>query len=131
MITAFFNISGGELFVIILVIYIVFGPAKIPEIARWLGKGINEVKRATSEIRDEIDRETGDIRGASRKLQDDFRKEFRDLDTLHTDPAIAKPDHSVEAEPAKATDDPYNLDNDKDAADGNEKEDEENNEKKN
>lgn len=125
MITAFFNISGGELFVIILVIYIVFGPAKIPEIARWLGKGINEVKRATSEIRDEIDRETGDIRGASRKLTDDFKKEFSDLDTLHTDPVVTKPAHSVEAETNNITDDPYNLNDDKNTAADIEKDDEE------
>jgi sec-independent protein translocase protein TatA len=127
VITAFFNISGGELFVIILVVYIVFGPAKIPEIARWLGKGINEVKRATSEIRDEIDRETGDIRGASRKLKDDFKKEFNDLDTLHADPTVTKPEHAVEAEPGKATDDPYNLNDDANAADDNEQEDKEKN----
>jgi sec-independent protein translocase protein TatA len=125
VITAFFNISGGELFVIILVVYIVFGPAKIPEIARWLGKGINEVKRATSEIRDEIDRETGDIRGASRKLKDDFKKEFNDLDTLHADPTVTKPDHTVESESGKATDDPYKLNDDANAVDDNEQEDKE------
>ena len=61
MVIAFFNISGGEIFIILLVVFLFFGPDKIPEIARWMGKGLSEVKKATSEIRDEITRETDDI----------------------------------------------------------------------
>ncbi len=53
----FLNISGGEILVILVVIYLVFGPKKIPELARMLGKGINEMRRATNDIRDEINRE--------------------------------------------------------------------------
>lgn len=79
MVTAFFNISGGEIFIILLVVFIIFGPDKIPEIARWLGKGVNEIKKATSEIREEIDRETGDIKNTANKLRDDFERETSDL----------------------------------------------------
>ncbi len=53
----FLNISGGEILVILVVIYLVFGPKKIPELARMLGKGINEMRRATNEIKEEINRE--------------------------------------------------------------------------
>lgn len=110
MITAFFNISGGEIFIIILVIYIVFGPGKIPEIARWLGKGINEVKRATSEIRDEIDRETGDIRKATGKVRDDFTREFTEVRKATEKSATdLKPDHTVEMASDETADDPYKL----------------------
>jgi sec-independent protein translocase protein TatA len=110
LITAFFNISGGEIFIIILVIYIVFGPGKIPEIARWLGKGINEVKRATSEIRDEIDRETGDIRNATGRIKDDFTREFTEVRkaTEKAAPDL-KPDHAVEMSGDETPDDPYKL----------------------
>jgi sec-independent protein translocase protein TatA len=50
----FFNIGGGELFLIILFIIIFFGAKKIPELARGLGKGIREFKNATSDIQKEI-----------------------------------------------------------------------------
>ena len=50
----FFDISGGELFVILLVAFLVFGPSKIPEIARKIGKGMNEIRRASDEIKREI-----------------------------------------------------------------------------
>ncbi|MEZ5147995.1 MAG: twin-arginine translocase TatA/TatE family subunit [Bacteroidales bacterium] len=58
----FFNISGGEILVIVLVVYLVFGPKKIPELARMLGKGINELRRATDDIRKEINREANKIK---------------------------------------------------------------------
>jgi len=79
LILGFFNISGGEIFIIILVVFIIFGPDKIPEMARWVGKGIGEIKKATSEIKEEIDRETGDVRKAANKIKDDLTKETNDL----------------------------------------------------
>lgn len=54
----FLDISFGEIFIIVAVIFIVFGPQKIPEIARKLGKGMQEVKKASTEIQREINRET-------------------------------------------------------------------------
>jgi len=75
LIPLFFNISGGEIFIILLVVFIIFGPDKIPEIARWMGKGLNEVKKATSEIREEISRETKDIRETAGKIKEDIKKE--------------------------------------------------------
>lgn len=58
----FFNISGGEIFIIVLAIYLILGPRKIPELARKLGKTINEFRRATDDIRKEITRETGNLK---------------------------------------------------------------------
>lgn len=49
-----FNIGGGELIFIILMVIMVFGAKKIPEIARGLGKGIKEVRNATNEIKSQI-----------------------------------------------------------------------------
>ena len=44
------RVGGGELLVILLVILILFGAKKIPELARGLGKGIREFKDATKEV---------------------------------------------------------------------------------
>lgn len=46
--------GGGELFVIVLVIIMLFGSKKIPELARGLGKGMREIKNATNDIQREI-----------------------------------------------------------------------------
>lgn len=48
------NIGGAELALIMMVILLVFGAKRIPEIARGLGHGIREFKKATSEISREL-----------------------------------------------------------------------------
>jgi len=54
----FFDFGSGEIFLVVLAIILVFGPSKIPEIARGLGKFINEVKRASEDIKTEINKES-------------------------------------------------------------------------
>uniref|UniRef100_UPI004047842F Sec-independent protein translocase subunit TatA/TatB n=1 Tax=Flavobacterium sp. TaxID=239 RepID=UPI004047842F len=49
-----FGIGGGELFFIILVVLMLFGSDKIPDIARALGKGMAQLKNSTNEIKSEI-----------------------------------------------------------------------------
>jgi sec-independent protein translocase protein TatA len=51
-------ISGMEIVVILLVIVMLFGSKKIPELAQGLGKGMKEFKRATDDIKKEIKDET-------------------------------------------------------------------------
>lgn len=58
----FLDVSGGELLVIILVVFLVFGPSKMPEIARKMGKWMNELKRASNQITREFRQETSGIR---------------------------------------------------------------------
>ncbi len=114
MILAFFNISGGELFIIVLVTFLIFGPDKIPEIARWMGKGINEIKRATSEIRDEIDRETGDIRRTTQKIRHEITEELNQVNpNINIDQKKKNAAPGAEsAEPDTPLPLPYNLDDD-------------------
>lgn len=50
-----FGIGTTELLVILFIILLVFGSKKLPELARGLGKGINEFKRASQEIQSELD----------------------------------------------------------------------------
>ncbi|MFT7499190.1 MAG: sec-independent protein translocase protein TatA [Porticoccaceae bacterium] len=52
--SAFLFISGPEIMIIMLIVVMVFGADKIPEIARGLGKGIRQVKDATNDIKREI-----------------------------------------------------------------------------
>ena len=46
----------GEWIIIALVVVVLFGGKKIPELARGLGKSIQEFKKAKNEIKDEIDK---------------------------------------------------------------------------
>ena len=51
---AFLNLGGGEIILILAVVLILFGAKKIPELAKGLGQGIKEFKKATNEVTSEI-----------------------------------------------------------------------------
>jgi TatA/E family protein of Tat protein translocase len=52
-----FNIGVPELLIILAVALIVFGPRKLPEIGRTLGKALGEFRKATDDLKNTIERE--------------------------------------------------------------------------
>lgn len=53
-----FRVGLGELVVIFLIVLLLFGAAKLPEIGRALGKAIKEFKKASKEIDSDLDETT-------------------------------------------------------------------------
>jgi sec-independent protein translocase protein TatA len=51
---ALFDMGGSQIVLILALILIFFGARKIPELAKGLGQGIKEFKKATREVTDEI-----------------------------------------------------------------------------
>jgi len=51
------NIGMPELIIIFVIALIIFGPRKLPELGRSLGKSINEFKRASNELKNTLDEE--------------------------------------------------------------------------
>ncbi len=51
------SIGMPELIIIFVIALIIFGPRKLPELGRSLGKSINEFKRASNELRNTLDEE--------------------------------------------------------------------------
>ena len=52
-----FGLGIPELIVIFVIALVVFGPKKLPDLGRALGKGIAEFKRATEEVKETIETE--------------------------------------------------------------------------
>ncbi len=77
MLFLFFDISTGEIFIILIVAFLIFGPSRIPEIARKIGRGMNEIRRASDEIKREITREADKI-GKDLNVDDAKFNEFKD-----------------------------------------------------
>jgi len=49
-----FNIGPQELFILFLIVLLVFGAKRIPEIGRSIGKGISEFKKGMREVESEL-----------------------------------------------------------------------------
>lgn len=75
-----FGISGGELLILLLVVLLLFGPAKIPEIARMVGRGMKEVRKVQREINTEIHRYSSDIDRETKSMESDIREMTRETD---------------------------------------------------
>ena len=58
------SLGPWEIVLIILVIILIFGGKKFPELARGLGKGLREFKKTTREIKDEVDTVTEDVKSS-------------------------------------------------------------------
>ena len=71
------NINGPEILIIFLIVLLLFGAKRLPELFRSFGKSLKEFKKATSDIEDEV-RSAMDVEddGTSRK-EDAARKESR------------------------------------------------------
>ena len=55
-----FGLGGGEIVLILFIILLLFGEKKLPELAKGLGKGINEFKKASKDIKDEVEQTIDD-----------------------------------------------------------------------
>ena len=57
---ALFDLGGGQILLILALILIFFGAKRIPDLAKGLGQGIKEFKKATREVTDEIQNSTNE-----------------------------------------------------------------------
>ena len=65
VIFAFFNLGTGEVIILLLVVLLLFGAKRLPELARGLGKGINEFKDAVNSGKEHIMDATDEIESES------------------------------------------------------------------
>jgi len=70
-----FGIGMPELIIIMVIALIVIGPSKLPDLAKALGKGMSEFKKATQEIKESLD-----INGELKEVKEDLVDSISGLD---------------------------------------------------
>lgn len=71
----FLNIGGPELFVIAIAVLLLFGPDKLPGIARTMGKFVREFKNAMNGVQDEI----------TQAMKEPMEEMKKPIDSIHQD----------------------------------------------
>lgn len=62
-----FNLGTGEIIIICLVILLLFGGRKIPELMKGLGKGVKSFKEGMNEVQQEVQKSVEDVEADSKK----------------------------------------------------------------
>jgi sec-independent protein translocase protein TatA len=82
---AVFGLGGWEVILILAVILVLFGAKKLPELAKGLGQGIKEFKKATNEVTSEIQRAANDDDYNRRQVQ--YHPPEKSIETTPAQPA--------------------------------------------
>lgn len=70
----FGNIGFPELLIILIIALLIFGPKKLPEVGKSIGRAIREFRRTSDEIKDRIEEE---IRADEfREIKDELKKDI-------------------------------------------------------
>ncbi|HPA87425.1 MAG TPA: twin-arginine translocase TatA/TatE family subunit [Bacteroidales bacterium] len=78
--------SGQEIFVIIIVVLLLFGADKLPEIARTVSRGMRDFRKATDDIRREFEESTSEIRRDIADVTNSITSDVNDIsDTIQRD----------------------------------------------
>jgi sec-independent protein translocase protein TatA len=90
-----FDVGGGELILIMLAIVVLFGPKKLPELARSFGKGMAQLRKAQTEFQRNLNTLQEDIEQTVQEPIQQVRSELESIDAPYT-----ASQHQQEPEPA-------------------------------
>jgi len=93
-----FNIGLPELLIIVAIALIVFGPNKLPELAKAFGRAMREFKKATEEVKESFEAETKDLEEFKHTLTDETL--LADLAEQISPPEPATEETSAPAKPS-------------------------------
>lgn len=75
VLAAMFGLGSTEILVILFIVLLLFGAKKLPELARGLGKSMNEFKKASAELEQEVNAETPETPETPAKPANDKKPE--------------------------------------------------------
>jgi sec-independent protein translocase protein TatA len=81
--------SAGEIILVLAVVLVLFGAKKIPELAKGLGTGIKEFKKASREVTDEIQNASDENSAQQKKPSSNGQSQPAQSDSQSSNPPKA------------------------------------------
>ena len=89
-----------ELLIIFVIALLVFGPKKLPELGKSLGKGLREFKKATEDLKSNWEDQMKEVAEPIRETAKDLKNTGHDMTTA-IEQAAADPSHTIHTEPTE------------------------------
>ena len=98
------NLGFSEMIFIFFLALIIFGPKKLPEIGRQIGKALNEFKRASNDFKAQIESEINNLDAEVRRSPEILPPVRKQEETVPNDTLVDAPDPGVEVNSKAAPD---------------------------
>jgi sec-independent protein translocase protein TatB len=89
--SAMFNVTGGEIAIILLIALVVLGPEKLPDMLRKAGRAYGEVRRMATGFQSEFQETFADPIREFRESADQFQQEARNVMNGDDEPLVKQP----------------------------------------
>ena len=94
-----FGLGAGEVLIILVIAFLLFGPKQLPEVGRQVGKAVKGFKETAEDLRKSVEPELNMIQQEVKMVEQDFQASIKDAEdqiNAVTTPAEKQVDSTVE-----------------------------------
>lgn len=92
-----FGLGAGEIFIILIIAFLLFGPKQLPEIGRQVGKAVKGFKETADDLRKSVEPEVNLIQQEVKMVEQDFQASVKEAEE-EIDKVTSKPDQPGSAQ---------------------------------
>jgi len=75
-----FGLGAGEILIILVIAFLLFGPKQLPEVVRQVGKAVKGVKDTAEDLRKSVEPELNMIQQEVKMVEQDFQASIKDAE---------------------------------------------------
>jgi TatA/E family protein of Tat protein translocase len=94
-----FGLGAGEILIILIVAFLLFGPKQLPEIGRQVGKAVKGFKETADDLRKSVEPEVNLIQQEVKMVEQDFQASMKEAEE-EVDKLTAKPEQAADSSKA-------------------------------
>jgi sec-independent protein translocase protein TatA len=97
-----FGLGAGEILIILVIAFLLFGPKQLPEIGRQVGKAVKGLKETADDLRKSVEPEVNLIQQEVKMVEQDFQASMKEAEE-EIDSITSKPDQTDSSKSSKSS----------------------------